>query len=455
MLGSAGCGGRAEPCVPCVAADNDLDQAGAGAIASVQAHVDEVQVGPVSGTTPASHEFQLFAWYEDADGTQISGRFDPFVWELPSTEGSADPYGLVTLKAGPTSDVSVTVRDDGGAFSDQITLKRWQDVATAGASSDVVEAAHTAKRPPSAVLLEERAADNSCAWGRGRAFVGIAAVGQQSGLPCSLSLFSTDHAAVYEEAITSWVSPFKPALSAPLDLDVTIFIAVTGRSASLLSGFALTSTDQLAKDMATAAAALASMDVTWANLAFEANRVGIRIKPTYITIDPTTPELAKTVGAHPFKCAKPRGLPKPPQAPYQYDEEAISVYYVDWIDYPTDPIHAGARGVHCHFWNQGKPGPVIFISYTKHSTITLAHEIGHALGLDDEEEALGVLNLMHNLAPDGPLGADARSRLTVGQVFRMNVWNDSWITTVPTATRPTRLCRTASEPCPPVDLDAR
>jgi hypothetical protein len=284
--------------------------------------------------------------------------------------------------------------------------------------------------------------------------VGIAAVGRQSGAPCSVSLFSTDHAAVYEETPT-WATTFKPALGAPLDLDVTIFIAVTGRSASLLSGFALTSTDQLAKDMATAAAALASMDVTWANLAFEANRVGIRIKPTYVTIDPTTTDLAKIVGAHPFKCASPRGLPKPPQVGYQYDEEAISVYYVDWIDYPTEPIHAGARGVHCHFWSLGKPGPVIFISYTKHSTITLAHEIGHALGLDDEEETLGALNLMYSLAHDGPLGADARSRLTVGQVFRMNVWNDSWITTVPAATRPTRLCRIASEPCPPVDLDAR
>jgi hypothetical protein len=133
----------------------------------------------------------------------------------------------------------------------------------------------------------------------------------------------------------------------------------------------------------------------------------------------------------------------------------LSVYYVDWIDYPTDPLHAGARGVHCHFWQQGQYGPVIFISYTKHSTITLAHEIGHALGLDDEEEALGALNLMHNLLPDGPLGADARSRLTVGQVFRMNVWNDSWVRFILPTPRPTRLCRTNNEPCPPVALDAR
>jgi hypothetical protein len=97
-------------------------------------------------------------------------------------------------------------------------------------------------------------------------------------------------------------------------------------------------------------------------------------------------------------------------------------------------------------------GPVIYVSYTKHSTITLAHEIGHALGLKDEEERLGSLNLMHNLLPDGPLGADARSRLTVGQVFRMNVWDGSWMAKLPSAV--TRVCRT-SNPCPAMTFDAR
>ncbi len=452
-IASAGCRHQG-PCVPCVQADSDLDAAGAGAIASVHAHVDEVQVGPTGIATTSDHQFQLFAWYQDADGTQISGRFDPFYWDLPSTAGTADRYGLVTLKAGANLSIPLTVRDEDNTFSDKVTLRRWKDAAAAGLSSDVVVAAHQPKRPPSAVLLEEGA---PCAWGQARAFVGIAAVGHQNPPPCSVALFSTDHAAVYQKP-PGWSKPFTPPLVAPLPLDVAIFIAVTGQTASLLSAFALTNTDQLAKDAAAGAEALARMDVAWANVAFEANRVGVRINPAYVRLDQTD-DLAERVGAHPFSCAKPRGLSQPdplkPDEPYENDKSVLSVYYVDWIDYPTDPLHAGARGVHCHFWQQGQFGPVIFISYTKHSTITLAHEIGHALGLDDEEEALGALNLMHNLLPDGPLGADARSRLTVGQVFRMNVWNDSWVRFILPTPRPTRLCRTTNEPCPPVALDAR
>ena len=83
--------------------------------------------------------------------------------------------------------------------------------------------------------------------------------------------------------------------------------------------------------------------------------------------------------------------------------------------------------------------------------MTLAHEIGHALGLSDEEGRLGNRDVMHNLLPDGPLGADARSHLSLGQVFRMNVWNDSWINTRKPAP-PQRACD-ASQSCPPTELD--
>jgi hypothetical protein len=81
---------------------------------------------------------------------------------------------------------------------------------------------------------------------------------------------------------------------------------------------------------------------------------------------------------------------------------------------------------------------VVYVSTSHHSSTTLAHELGHALGLNDEE-LLGALNIMNGILPDGPQGAEARSRLTVGQAFRMNVWNDSWINT--------RLPRPAQRTC--------
>jgi hypothetical protein len=87
----------------------------------------------------------------------------------------------------------------------------------------------------------------------------------------------------------------------------------------------------------------------------------------------------------------------------------------------------------------------------RHSAVTLTHEIGHALGLNDEGTALGVDNVMYSLSPDGPLGASARSRFTVGQVFRMNVWNYSYLT-VGSTTAPKRSCDYL-DPCPTVDFD--
>lgn len=455
-----GCGGRAEPCVPCVA--TELDEAGRGEIASVEADLAEVQVGPLPGAATPDRTFQLSAWYLDATNEVITGRFDPFIWTFdPEPEGTTDPFGKVTISTFPTApgDATVRVGSGDGKFTDAVTLSRWPDAATAAATgTDVVEVHHGTKLPPSVVLLEE-ASSGICTWGQARAFVGIAAVGEQAEKPCSVSLLSADRAMLFQQQPSDAWKTSKARISLdpanPRALPVTVFIAVTGRSVSQLSGLALTSTAQLAADVSAGAKALAQLDVTWANMAYEANRVGITIDASYVVLEPTTPELAKMVGADPFKCSKPRGLAVPdadPAKPFQYDPDAISVYYVDWIDYPSDPTHPGARGVHCHSWLQGTKGPVIFISYTKHSTITLAHEIGHALGLEDEEDRLGALNVMHNLLPDGPLGADARSRLTVGQVFRMNVWNGSWITTR-TVGAPKRLCR-MSDPCPPVDLDA-
>jgi hypothetical protein len=450
------CAGRSAPCVPC--AEADLGESDPPEIASIAATVENVQVGRAGGSS-GERTFQLSAWYLDAAQRVISGRFDPFVWELDPAEGYVSPLGLVTLNFSSGSDATVRVTSPDGTLADAVVLKRWLSPTAAGAASDVVEAGHGPKFPPSAVFLEERQADGTCTWGTARAFVGLVAVGAQNKTPCSLSLLSANHAMVYRNDISNvqWTKPFQPTLASPRPLKVRVFIAVTGRTASQLSGFPLSDTDQLVEDVAAGAEAQAKVDVTLANMLFEANRTGIHIDADFEPLDLSISDLGGRVGADPFSCKQPRTVltefdPANPTAPFEYDPAAINVYYVDWIDYPTDPLHPGARGVHCHYVNKGLNGPVIYVSYTKHSTITLAHEIGHALGLKDEEERLGSLNLMHNLLPDGPLGADARSRLTVGQVFRMNVWDGSWMAKLPSAV--TRVCRT-SNPCPAMTFDAR
>jgi hypothetical protein len=293
--------------------------------------------------------------------------------------------------------------------------------------------------------------------------VGAAEVGEQTHDPCSLSLLSADRAMLFTEnlSIPSWTTPGTrrpfPLGGGRRALDIRVFIAVTGRTASILSGIPLSNSAQLATDVANAAAAQAKTDVDWANLVLEANRVGIVLNASFKILDPATPDLADKVGAQPYDCGKPPSMTANEQDPnkpeFAYDPNTLSVYYVDWIDYPTDPLHPGSRGIGCH-WTIGATtaAPIIYVSYTRHSSITLAHELGHVLGLNDEESALGEINVMANLAPDGSLGADARSRLTVGQVFRMNIWEDSWLAR-PTGA-PKRFCD-AAQPCPPVTTDAQ
>ena len=57
---------------------------------------------------------------------------------------------------------------------------------------------------------------------------------------------------------------------------------------------------------------------------------------------------------------------------------------------------------------------------------------------------------------DGPLAADVRSQLTLGQVFRMNVSNDSWLNNNrgPRTGATIRICGIGGR-CPPQDFDAR
>jgi hypothetical protein len=432
----------------------------------MEADLEEVQVAPLAGATaPSERAFQLYGWYLGADGRVISGRFSPPSWDVPAGQGSSEPGGIVKVNVAPTgiqSDVLLRLENSpGGAFSDEVTVKRWSDASQASAAGAVITADHATGLPPNIALLEEKSAEGKCVWGKPVAFVGLAAVGKQTNKPCSVSLFSSDRAVGFQEEAkisdADWNNSSGFGLTGGdlVKLPVTVFIAVTARSANILAGMELTETDELVRNTRAAAAAAANEDLTWAKIVFEANRVGVDIDAQVVTIEPSTPDLAQRVGADPVSCNASRGLsdfdPINPTA-LAVNKQAISVYYVDWIDYPPEPTHAGARGMQCHHWLLGATGPVIFISYTRRSPTTLAHEIGHALGLKDEEPNLSDINLMYNLAPDGPLGANARSRLTIGQVFRMNVYNDSW--TAIRAGKSTRGCIETS-PCPQVDLDAR
>lgn len=440
-----------------------------GKVTSIEAAPGEIQVAPGPTPSAGTREFRVFAWYRDGDSI-VPGRNDPKEWKLSGAGGDAN-QDKVTINTFPASgsqpaDVRISKQGD-DKVADKVTLTVWADASAAKALGDVVEAPHQPASVPSAVLLEKKAPDGTCEWGTPRAFVGAAAVDEQSDNPCSLALFSGKMGVVFQDnrwgdqwAPAAWAAkgasfPLKP--DTLLELRVDVFLAV---SPSLIASATSTaqSTPGPADDFAVEPEKLARNDVDWANVLYQDNGVGVRINAQYHPVS-TSGDLSAFVGADPYDCVIPPTLPSDPtKTDYAYEPAAVSVYYVDRINFPPDPSYPSVRGIQCHYWYSGNPagtppgkGPVIFISYSHHSPVTLAHELGHALGLNDEEGRLGRLNIMHNLLPDGPLGADARSRFKVGQAFRMNVWNDSWINTrLPRP--PHRTCDDAQH-CPPMGWD--
>jgi hypothetical protein len=108
----------------------------------------------------------------------------------------------------------------------------------------------------------------------------------------------------------------------------------------------------------------------------------------------------------------------------QDDEPGVlTIYYVD--EFATD------RAVTCH-WHEGRRQESIYIDRHKRVSSTLVHEIGHALGLtlprDGHTEVMKGFDLT-NVMMCCNVDRDrlARTRLMVGQVFRMNTDPGSWL----------------------------
>jgi hypothetical protein len=460
--------------------DPTLDPEPAEATA-LELDLEEVQVTPAVPTNGAANgprKLMLSAWYLDSarsilyDAGTMQWRFHP------TAEGSAAP-GEVTVSTYPNPPSAPgEIRVSGGRLADTVKVVRWPNPGAARSGSDIVEIVEPARdlaERPSVVLLEEASA-GKCTWGPARAFLGVAAVGELTGDPCSLSVISAGHGMQLKDK-TKWPTGHWATTGAnlrvtpvvPLKLRVTVFIAASG-NVPLTWADATQSAEIQGTNPTVTPLDYAENDVRLANELYETNRTGVTIEAKYQTLPPSDDITAK-VGADPYDCVLPVKLPADPnQVEFWYDSSAVSVYYVDQINYPPEPEPPRVRGIQCHYWYSGNPkvgtraaighpdlgkppgnGPVIYISLKHRSEVTLAHELGHSLGLNDVEGKLGALDVMHNLLPTQALN-NARSRFTVGQVFRMNVWNDSWINTrLPRP--PQRACDEAQEPCPPVELD--
>lgn len=114
----------------------------------------------------------------------------------------------------------------------------------------------------------------------------------------------------------------------------------------------------------------------------------------------------------------------------------LTVVYVDDILEPvttesgTELASAGLRGYACPY--DASVGTVIIISNLLRSSTTLAHELGHAFGLVepwwghiDGIPGFSYTNLMWAFGTDAQ--KNARSILSLGQAFRVNADDHSWL----------------------------
>jgi hypothetical protein len=437
----------------------------------VHAGLEDVQIAPKAAATAqsASRKFQLFAWYRGKSKNVMPGP-GPLTWSMQLNGGTTNPSsGEVTISAFPTAGSRAgEARVGDGSDADTVKVKLWANAAAATSEGDVLEITEPAAatggpttllaEAPSIALLESRTSAGGCRWSDPFPFMSALSVGEQTAIPCSLALFFPRNGMLFQDPVTDpgWLQKgarFSLAPKKRLPVRITVFLAVTQAPAPQQP-----STPQPNQQMPDPKQ-LAELDVERANLILEESRAGLQIEAEYKEL-PLTSDLPLRIGADPYDCVLTPMLPSDPNKDdYSYNPYRISVYYVDRINYPPDPVHPRVRGVQCHHWYSGNPtvgtppgsGPVVFISYSHHSPVTLAHEIGHALGLNDVEERLGNRDVMHNLLPDGPLGADARSHLTIGQVFRMNVWDDSWINT--RTPKPLQRACDTKQPCPEEETD--
>lgn len=167
-------------------------------------------------------------------------------------------------------------------------------------------------------------------------------------------------------------------------------------------------------------------DVRWASAIYEGNRTGIAFSvgsPRRVT-DPSV------VGR---RCPPPGGLTN---SGY-YRPGHINVYFVPWIgDEPPSDVSGERKGETCYAAEGPSHPEVIYISLTYPDSSTLAHELGHSMGMRTGVAHVGIGSLESPLIPgftssnvmwSNPPRGVLQDHISLGQAYRMNVHAQSWL----------------------------
>jgi hypothetical protein len=280
------------------------------------------------------------------------------------------------------------------------------------AGNDTLHASYAADLPPSASVVNAAVTVGAGCADSLVGFVRTSVLGQQvapcpdPGAPWGLALLAVDHAMTLEPYAWTPGTDAADRVGAQgslRSLPVALWVAIGPND--LDPGDDMTQRRHEVMDLALA-------DLELADTIFAANRAGI----AFSLVDSVTVTDGQALAAIGNDCFTANALTT------HYVADVINVYYVEELQ--------DIRGVECGARRTEQNA--IYVSWTAHSSSTLAHELGHLLSLtlprDGHTDALSGFDLI-NVMASGLSDADARGRdqFTIGQVFRMNTDSASWL----------------------------
>jgi hypothetical protein len=367
-------------------------------------------------TNPTTFELEARAWVGPAtdrrsgvaskDYHQVNWSDNQPWLHLGTTSGlrvqvTVDP----ATGTGPPAEVKV----EAGGLTATATV---EVVPSVTAGQDVVTATYNPGQPPTAAVVTgiPQGSTSGCDL-RLAALVRRATLGNL-GSPCAggpgaweVAVADHDHDAVFPSG--GWTSgddavaaDAKQQPRRVLPVALRIMVGTTSTNPAVL--------DNLQK----AALSIAHLDVTAANSILAETRAGVELLvKDEQKIAVTQPILLANCGEGDIVTA-----------PYDLDH-VLNVYYVNGM--------YSLRGRACAA-TDARPWDVLYVGYDLHSSTSLVHELGHAMGLmlpgqghSEILAGLDISNVMNGWDDDGEPGG--RRRLSVGQVFRMNAETASWL----------------------------
>ncbi|MCZ6756613.1 MAG: hypothetical protein O7E49_15000 [Gemmatimonadetes bacterium] len=368
---------------------------------------------PTATTVPVS--FQLVALLRDKHDLIIPASIGNTVsWQAYQNGTTTDlvtltPDGhsvIVEIPVFPANDKNVTIKAKiGTVWSDPSALINLV-ANTPATGNDIILSSHTAGETPNVALVNGEETTTTCLIDEAYVFVYAAIladlVGGCDAYTGEVAVFSPDRQLYYEPEQAFAFGQQTVNTGSPDPEYDTLPVKIW--SAAHLEN--LNDADLLA--LKTQEYDQAVLDVELASDILEANRVGIVL------------ELVENFANNIEGDTELNGCPSDQT---EVVDSVLNIYVV---------AVAPGFGAHCRR-TPGKLVEVIFLMQTRHSPALLAHEIGHALGLwkpgkfghTEDLKGFGTSNVM--LAWEADDKSENRDQLSLGQGFRMNVDEESWL----------------------------